>query len=391
MNQRNLLATTTALLLVISLALAGCYPEEWAAVSPDGKALIVSHVRAGVFWIALDGSSVKRLAPAAGWNPQFSPDGHYCAFMSFDPEGEERVDLLLYDLTTDTSKTLRTWRKTQEEPAIPYLLPSWRPGGTELAYVLWYIGEPNQGEEEMTTELHILDMKSQENRKVAENVGIHCSWSPDGKRLAFYQQEEGPLGSLRILEAGETASVAGLLLDPYADITWLSNDRILFVSPKISLPTSEREKNDVQEAVFVFDLVTRAVAPLYETAGLSWRALSSCLRLSPDRRRVLFGTHEASGDAAPLGLSGTVSLWCYDLAASRRTWLADGIHDTYPFWVDDSQVGYFEDENTIVIATLDSNSKITSRRTLDLEELLAPLKPEAERASEPSARPSEAQ
>jgi hypothetical protein len=369
-------------LVSMALILAGCYPEEWVAVSPDGKAIVYSNIRPsgvaprGVFWLALDGSSAKRLA-AEGWDPQFSPDGRYCAFEGVT--SGERVDLVLYDLTTDTSRALRTWLKTEEESRAPYVLVSWRPDGKELAYVAWYIGKPGD-QEQMTTELHLLELADQQDRKVAENVGIHCGWSPDGKRLAFYQREEGPLGSLgslRILEGGETASVAGLLLDPYADITWLSNDRILFVSPKISLPTSEREKNDVQEAVFAYDLVTRSVGLLQQTEGLSWKQLSSFLRLSPDGRRLLYGTARDEGGTAGQGKppfgggSPVLTLWCYTFASSQRMKLAEGIHDTYPFWVSNNEVGYVQVDHTIVIATIDENAAVRETRTLNLDDLLA--------------------
>jgi hypothetical protein len=218
-------------------------------------------------------------------------------------------------------------------------------------------------------------------------VGIHCGWSPDGKRLAFYRcegelfPERGlGLGSLWISEEGRTEPVVGVMTDPYADITWLSNDRILFVCPKMSLPCSEREKNDVQEAVFTYDLVTRSVGLLQQTEGLSWKQLSSFLRLSPDGRRLLYGTARDEGGTASKGApafgggSPVLTLWCYTFATSQRTKLAEGIHDTYPSWVSDREVGYMQDDHTIVIATVDENAVVRETRTLDLNDLLANVK-----------------
>lgn len=373
-------------IFVIAL-LVGCYPEQWVDVSPDGKAIVFSDARAeheGVFWLTLDGKEVKRLADA-GWCAKFSPDGRYCVFTGWNPQSEEQIDFVLYDLATDTRKVLRSWKNLENERL--FILPSWRPDGKEIAYVLWRIGEKG---EKQRTELHIINLETESDRLIQNSVGIHCSWSPDGERLAFYRSElAGPdlperyaLGSLWISEEGSTRAVAGILLDPYADVTWLSNERVLFVSPMVSLPSSEPEKDDMEEAIYVFDLTTKTVGPLYETKGISWRALSSCLRLSPDRRRILFGIHTETP-------TDKVTLWSYNLAKAQKTKIADEVGDGYPFWVTNDKVGYFESEDKIVIAEIDEKSQVVDKQTLDLEELLAPLQPETEPRPKPAPQPAE--
>jgi len=366
-------------IFIIAL-LVGCYPLQWVDVSPDGKALLFSDPREGVFLLTPDGKEVKRLA-GSGWCAKLSPDGRYCVFMTgWDPDSDQppkQIDFVLYDLTTDTRKVLRSWQNLENERL--FILPSWRPDGKEIAYVLWRLKEEQQ------TELHLINLETESDRLIQNFVGIHCSWSPDGKRLAFYRSElKSPdlsksyaLGSLCILEKSRTKALAGILLDPSAHISWLSNDRILFVSPKVSLPCSEREKNDMERAVCVFDLATKTVAPLYETKGISWRALSSCLRLSPDRRRFLFGTYTGTPP-------NKVTLWSYNLSNSRRTKIAESVGDGYPFWVTNDKVGYFEGEDKIVIAEIDDNSQVVAKQTLDLDELLAPLRPE----TQPEAKPA---
>jgi hypothetical protein len=69
-----------------------------------------------------------------------------------------------------------------------------------------------------------------------------------------------------------------------------------------------------------------------------------------------------------------LTLWCYTFATSQRTKLAEGIHDTYPFWVSGNEVGYMQDDHTIVIATVDENAAVRETRTLNLNDLLANVK-----------------
>ncbi|KPJ62713.1 MAG: hypothetical protein AMS15_02995 [Planctomycetes bacterium DG_23] len=378
-------------ILVVAL-LVGCYPVQWVDVSPDGKALLFSDPRKGVFWLTPDGKEVKRLAEN-GWCARFSPDGRYCVFMAgWNPasgQPPEQVDLVVYDLTAEERKVLRSWQTPEDERV--FILPSWRPDGKEIAYVLWRMKKQGEGQQ---TELHIINLETKSDRLIQKNVGIYCSWSQDGERLAFYRSElEAPglpkgyaLGSLSISEKDGAEAVAGLLLDSYADVTWLSNDRILFVSPKISLPCSEREKNNMEEAVYVFDLATKTAAPIYETKGVSWRALSSCLRLSPDRRRFLFGTHEPGSEP---GRGGKVRLWCYDLTSSTKTMIAEAEMDAYPFWLSNDKVGYFESEDKMVIAEITDKSQVVSKEPLELKELLAPFQPEKEPQPKPAPEPVE--
>lgn len=383
--------------LLVSLAppvLVGCIPDKWVGVSPDGQSLVLSIGEGGeegVYWLTLDGKHVKRLADH-GFYPKFSPDGRYCSFAGpiLNSEGEQEMALVLYDLAAERQTVLRSWEEEEES----LIWATWKPDGTEIAYVLLRMAEP-QG-----TLLHVIDVQTKNERRVGDDVGLHCAWSPDGERLAYYQaeakgfidSEHAVLGSLQVLEGGHSRAVAGVLFDPGADVAWLTNDRILFVSPRMSLPASEREKNDVRQAVCVGDLVTRTVAPIYETIGISWHSFSSGLRLSPDRRRFLFGTLLPRVEEQPQG-EERVTLWCYSLSTSKKEVLVPSISsvEAYPFWVDDSQVGYFEDENTIAIAQIDEESKVVSTRTLDLEKLLTPLQPEAEPAPEPEAESAEGQ
>jgi hypothetical protein len=391
---------TRKTLLAITLILSvGCYPEQWVDVSPDGKALVISCLEEyeGVFWLSLDGNKVRRLADQ-GWCAKFSPDGTRCVFMSWEGDFNneaDKVDLVLYDLATDRQKVLRSWPKTEDEA--PFILPSWRPDGKEIAYVVWRLVEEPEGQAGIAhqTELHIIDPQTLEDREIEDNVGIHCAWSPDGNHLAFYQSEikastlpDGfALGSLNQWSRKERrmSAAAGLLLDPFAHLAWLSNDRVLFVAPSVSLPCSEREKDDMDEAVFVYDLMTKTVAPIHQTKGISWRAYSSCLRLSPDCRRLLFGTH-VSGASGAMGLSGSVKPWCYDFASSGKTMVAEAEMDAYPFWVTSSQVGYFEGDDKIVIVDIDEKPEPVVKQTLDLEKLLGPLQPQKQGASATSTK-----
>ena len=389
----------SVILVVSVVVLAGCYPEEWMDVSPDGRALVYSGGDAGVFWLTVDGKQSRRLG-ALGWNPKFAPDGRHCVFQEVKevkPDGQ-RADLVVSDTTDGTKEVLRSWSGDDVGESL-YVMPSWHPDGKEIAYVLWKFvkkeGE-GSGEPDQQTELRVVDAGTGEDRLLFTNVGIHCRWSPDGKMLALFRSApegeylgEQMLGTMEILdrETGEVKHTAGILFNPYADLAWLSNDRVIFVSAMLSLPASGRSKDDLQEAVHVYDLVTNSVAPIYETAGISWRQFSSCLRLSPDRRRVLYGTHDPSAKGPPsvdYGPSGKVSLWCYEFSRSRKVLLADSVADAYPFWLDDDRIGYFEGEGKVVIADIDDEGKVTGTRPLDLSEVLAPLLPSEAPGSQPA-------
>lgn len=395
--------------VLLSLFLAGCFPEEWADVSPDGKALIVSSTSSsgfgeGVFWLAIDEKEAKRLADF-GWCPKFSPDGRFCAFMGADRESEKQVNLVLYDLDTDTKRVLRSW-PLDEEKATPYLLLSWKPDAKEIACVVWWlIQKPggSSGDLEQKTELHIINVETGEDREYKGNVGINCSWSPDGRHLAFYRFETAgvesedrlhpggiSLGSLQIMQNGREEDAAGLLLNPYASVSWLSDDRVLFIAPKLSLPCSKGTLSDVQEAVFVYDLVTKGVTELWETRGVTWEQGYSFLRVSPDRQRFLFGlkAREEAGKSGVVGSSDT-ALWCYDLSSTRKRMIAEKVSAAYPFWLANDRVGYFEDKDTIIIADIDEKSGVVSKRTLNLSELLKSLQPATEPAVEQGTQPAE--
>lgn len=368
-------------LFVIALAmLTGCYPEDWAEVTPDGKALVTSNMQKGVFWMTLDGKQCKRLG-RAGWNPKVSPDGRYCVFTEWgeDAKSPSHCDFVLYDLASDARTFLRSWKVDQAKDEAVFILPSWRPDGKEIAYVVWRFCKsgPHNYDPLQFTELRVVNIENHNDRNIDDRVGLFSSWSPDGARLAFMRSIEtgtaqlpkecATLGELRtMLRDHSTKPVAGLVFNPYCHLSWLSNDRIMFGSIGIPLPASQQDWNDPREAAFVADVNLGTIKRIDATLGMSWRAFSSVLRVSPDRQRFLYGEVDPNSSTGPGPENKVVKLWCYNLAESKRAFLCEFKADAYPFWITNTKIGYYEDKDTIIIASIDDKDHLVVERKIDL-------------------------
>jgi serine/threonine-protein kinase len=118
-----------------------------------------------VTWI--DGSQSQPLIAAAGayYNPMFSPDGRRLALVA-DTQG---TDIFVYEIARGTMTRL-TSNGTSDRPV-------WTPDGSRIAYTdktgLWWVRSDGAAEPELLV---------QSNAPV-----VPWSFSPDGRRLAFFE------------------------------------------------------------------------------------------------------------------------------------------------------------------------------------------------------------
>ncbi|MFO8008523.1 MAG: hypothetical protein R6V05_12400 [Candidatus Brocadiia bacterium] len=360
MKHALLLAGLFALVVVL-----GCYPEEWADVAPGGEHLAVARLKEGLFYVSTDGEEARRLAPN-GWNPRISPDGRYCAFTSFAPDTEEprHARFTLYDLETDSAFHLASVTLADEDKAA-FFWPDWHPDTTKLAYVRWTFRE-----EALLTELRLRDLEERTDDVLAENVGFHAAWSPDGSRLAFLQSDEPlrdgdefALGTLVVTEGLDVQKPRGRVVYDYTGhVAWLSDDRLVLGARSLGLPTAGVEMGELPQAAYVVDLAEDTVEPIEATRGMDWHQWGSPLRVSPGGERLLFGRKDTETDQ--------IGVWCYDFASEQATQIIESSADGYPFWVSEDEVGCFIEEDAIVILTLDEEDQVVGRRMLSLEDML---------------------
>ncbi len=122
-------------------------------------------------WVIRNGTELPLAAPARSYRaPRLSPDGRRIAVNV----EEQETQIWLYDLARDTSA-----RWTFEGTANQF--PSWTPDGKRIAFesnkegppnIFWQLADGSGGLERLTT---------------SDDTDIPVSWSPDGQMLAFIE------------------------------------------------------------------------------------------------------------------------------------------------------------------------------------------------------------
>jgi Tol biopolymer transport system component len=185
-----------------------------ASFAPDGNSIIFTSERNGLgnadlMRCGLDGANITQVvtSPAIDDQGVISPDGTKVAFVS--SRNGYRANLWVLNLKTKQLTNLTKKPGIQGDPADPdaFLRPAWSPDGKWLAFssdrnTAWR-GHDNGAGWEDTQELGVYVIRADGTgfRRVTSKPGFCLGspkWSPDGKRVVFYEMtQEATWGARR--------------------------------------------------------------------------------------------------------------------------------------------------------------------------------------------------
>ena len=273
------------------------------AWSPDGRELIYSMQ--GSLWRQRLGSfEARQLTAGAAYDyqPDWSPDGRYVAYVSYDGES---IALKLLELSSGRARTLLADGAVNLEPR-------WSPDGSRLAFVStafnarWHIFVARLD----ATAGRLADVR----RVTVDRDGglpryyysvfdhyLSPTWSPDGRELIFVSNRGRVYGTGGIWRAAVGDTLTGARELHYEETTWKAR------------PDWARDGKRVVYSGYhgrqwnqLWLLASDGGDPIQLTYG---EFDATAPRWSPDGRRIAYVSNEG----------GNTSLWVVDVPGGRRT------------------------------------------------------------------------
>jgi Tol biopolymer transport system component/serine/threonine protein kinase len=292
------------------------------AFSPDGRQIAFRSSRddGGLFVMGATGESARRLT-TFGWNPGWSPDGKKLVFAA-EPISRTPFDRPTTSALWTVDVATGELHRLSEGDAVQ---PSWSPGGRRIAY--WGLAEGGA-----QRDLYTIPAGGGEPRAVTRDAAVDWSpvWSPDGKYLYFSSDRGGSMNLWRIgidERSGETQGPPEPVRAPATFVAHLSfsrDGRSLVYASTLTTQTLE---------VLDFDPATARIGGAVPLTR-SVRAFANP-RVSPDRQWIV-GSRESPEDIVLVRMDGS----------DQRLVTDDPHRDRVPRWSPDgSRVAFYSNRS----------------------------------------------
>jgi TolB protein len=221
--------------------------EGGPAFSPNGLFIAFDSDAGGSFdiWIMRrDGSDVRRLTtdPARDVAPAWSPDSQRIVFMS----SRDNPEFDLYEMNADGTNVRRLTNGSSN------WFPQYSADATRLTF-------------HVMRDVHVMNLETKALARLTTDPqnGMHPSWSPDGREIAFMSWRNGRTELFRMNADGSGQELLLSMPDGDAvDPRWSpSGDAIAFVHVPSGGVSSAQDPTQ-ERIVYVMELKTKALTRL---------------------------------------------------------------------------------------------------------------------------------